>query len=33
VAVSYKGMYGDVAIVVYSGQYIENDVKKNYLPT
>jgi len=31
-AVSYKGMYGDVAIVVYSGQYIENDTKKNYLP-
>ena len=31
-AVSYKGMYGDVAIVVYSGQYIENDAKKNYLP-
>lgn len=31
-AVSYKGMYGDVAIVVYSGQRIENDVKKNYLP-
>ncbi|MCV5444781.1 major capsid protein, partial [Escherichia coli] len=23
-AVSYKGMYGDVAIVVYSGQYVEN---------
>ncbi len=31
-AVSYKGMYGDVAIVVYSGQYIEDDTKKNYLP-
>lgn len=31
-AVSYKGMYGDVAIVVYSGQYVEDDVKKNYLP-
>ncbi len=31
-AVSYKGMFGDVAIVVYSGQYVENDVKKNYLP-
>ena len=31
-AVSYKGMYGDVAIVVYSGQYVENDVKKNFLP-
>lgn len=30
--VSYKGMYGDVAIVVYSGQYIEGDAKKNYLP-
>ncbi|EGC8916915.1 hypothetical protein IAS04_005147, partial [Escherichia coli] len=25
-AVSYKGMYGDVAIVVYSGQYVENGV-------
>jgi hypothetical protein len=24
----YKGMYGDVAIVVYSGQYIENDAKE-----
>ncbi|OZY07785.1 phage capsid protein, partial [Escherichia coli] len=22
-AVSYKGMYGDTAIVVYSGQYVE----------
>ncbi|KNC10000.1 head protein [Klebsiella sp. RIT-PI-d] len=31
-AVSYKGMYGDVAIVVYSGQYVEDGVKKNYLP-
>lgn len=31
-AVSYKGMYGDTAIVVYSGQYVENDVKKNFLP-
>ncbi|HAN9155674.1 TPA: hypothetical protein IGP72_001873 [Escherichia coli] len=31
-AVSYKGMYGDVAIVVYSGQYVENGVKKNFLP-
>ncbi|WP_213715714.1 major capsid protein [Cedecea lapagei] len=31
-AVSFKGMYGDVAIVVYSGQYIEGDTKKNYLP-
>lgn len=31
-AVSYKGMYGDVAIVVYAGQYIEGDTKKNYLP-
>lgn len=31
-AVSYKGMYGDVAIVVYSGQHIVNDVKTNYLP-
>lgn len=31
-AVSYKGMYGDVAIVVYAGQYIEGDAKKNYLP-
>ncbi|WP_054178602.1 major capsid protein [Trabulsiella odontotermitis] len=30
--VSYKGMYGDVAIVVYSGQFIEDDQKKNYLP-
>jgi hypothetical protein len=29
--VSYKGMYGDVAIVVYAGQYIEGDAKKNYL--
>ncbi|MEY7888605.1 terminase gpA endonuclease subunit [Escherichia coli] len=27
-----KGMYGDTAIVVYSGQYVENDVKKNFLP-
>ncbi|HBC1703010.1 TPA: phage terminase large subunit family protein [Escherichia coli] len=27
-----KGMYGDVAIVVYSGQYVENGVKKNFLP-
>lgn len=27
-AVSYKGMYGDVAIVVYAGQLVENDVKK-----
>lgn len=27
-AVSYKGMYGDVAIVVYSGQYVENGVKR-----
>ncbi|WP_435051205.1 major capsid protein [Escherichia coli] len=27
-AVSYKGMYGDTAIVVYSGQYVENDVKR-----
>ncbi|WP_407243386.1 major capsid protein [Escherichia coli] len=25
---SYKGMYGDVAIVVYSGQYVENGVKR-----
>ncbi len=25
-------MYGDTAIVVYSGQYVENDVKKNFLP-
>lgn len=25
-------MYGDVAIVVYSGQYVENGVKKNFLP-
>ncbi len=24
-------MYGDVAIVVYSGQYVENGVKKNFL--
>ncbi|BEC99448.1 hypothetical protein VEE64_25240 [Escherichia coli] len=24
--------YGDTAIVVYSGQYVENDVKKNFLP-
>ncbi len=31
-AVSYKGMYGDVAIVVYAGQLVENDVKKNALP-
>ena len=31
-AVSYKGMYGDVAIVVYSGQYVEADAKKNYMP-
>lgn len=30
--VSYKGMLGDVSIVVYSGQHIENGVKKNYLP-
>ncbi len=29
---AYKGMYGDVAIVVYSGQYVENGVKKNFLP-
>ncbi|MGO0638309.1 major capsid protein [Escherichia coli] len=26
------GVYGDTAIVVYSGQYVENDVKKNFLP-
>jgi hypothetical protein len=31
-AVSYKGMYGDVAIVVYAGQHIVKGVKKNYLP-
>lgn len=31
-AVSYKGMYGDVAIVVYAGQYVEGGVQKNYLP-
>ena len=31
-AVSYKGMYGDVAIVVYAGQYVEDNVKKSYLP-
>ncbi|BDH46394.1 minor capsid protein E [Salmonella enterica subsp. enterica serovar Choleraesuis] len=31
-AVSYKGMYGDVAIVVYSGQFVEGDAKKSYLP-
>ncbi len=31
-AVSYKGMYGDVAIVVYAGQCVENDTKKNYMP-
>lgn len=30
-AVFYKGMYGDVAIVVYFGQYVENGVKKNFL--
>lgn len=30
--VSYKGMFGDVAIVVYSGQYVENSQKKYYLP-
>nr|DAW22322.1 MAG TPA: Putative capsid protein [Caudoviricetes sp.] len=31
-AVSYKGMYGDVAIVVYAGQYVEGGAQKNYLP-
>lgn len=31
-AVSYKGMYGDVAIVVYAGQYVEDGAKTNYLP-
>lgn len=31
-AVSYKGMYGDVAIVVYAGQYVEDNETKNYLP-
>lgn len=30
--VDLHGMYGDVAIVVYSGQYVENGVKKNFLP-
>lgn len=30
-AVFYKGMYGDVVIVVYFGQYVENGVKKNFL--
>ncbi len=30
--VSYKGMYGDVAIVVYAGQHAVDGVKKNYLP-
>jgi len=30
-AVSYKGMYGDVAIVVYAGQYVEGGVQKKYL--
>ena len=29
--VFYKGMYGDVVIVVYFGQYVENGVKKNFL--
>lgn len=31
---SYKGMYGDVAIVVYMGQYIDpkTEEKKNYMP-
>ncbi|WP_441294539.1 major capsid protein [Escherichia coli] len=27
-AVSYKGMYGDVAIVVYSGQYVKTASKR-----
>lgn len=31
-AVSYKGMYGDVAIVVYAGQYVEGGAQKHYLP-
>lgn len=31
-AVSYKGMYGDVAIVVYAGQIIEKGKKRNALP-
>ncbi|KAB7693230.1 major capsid protein [Plesiomonas shigelloides] len=31
-AVSYKGMFGDVAIVVYSGQHIVKGKKQNYLP-
>lgn len=30
--VSYKGMVGDVAIVVYKGYYIENGAKVKYLP-
>lgn len=30
-AVSYKGMYGDVAIVVYAGQIVEGNAKKNCL--
>lgn len=31
-AVSFKGMYGDVAIVVYSGQLVVNDMKENAIP-
>ncbi|MDN8599021.1 major capsid protein [Citrobacter sp. S2-9] len=34
-AVSYKGYYGDVAIVVYKGQYVDPDTKTKtkYMPT
>jgi hypothetical protein len=30
--VSYKGMFGDVAVAVYSGQHQVDGVTKNYLP-